>query len=81
MAHTMHLWISEMYHALFNGFPEHLNADCLSLSFKLNQTDGEFRSEPLLFIQGDAINLSLQLVSDTLHISQAPVRGFNLSIG
>jgi len=81
MAHNMHLWISEMYYALFNGFPERLNADCLSPSFKLDQTDGELRLEPLLFIRGDAINLSLQLVGDPLRISQAPGDGFCLSIG
>jgi len=81
MAHKMHLWISEMYHALFNGFPERLNSDCLPPSFKLNQTDGEFRPEPVLFIRGDAIYLSLQLVSDPLSISEAPGRGFCPSIG
>jgi hypothetical protein len=80
MAHKMNLWISEMYHALFNVFPEHLNADYLPPSFKLNQTDGEFHLEPLLSIRGDAMNLSLQLVSDTLHISQTPGRGFCLTI-
>jgi len=81
MAHKMHLWISEIYYVLFNGFPERLNADCLPPSFKLDQTDGEFRLELLLFIRGDAINLSLQLVSDPLRISQASGGGFCLSIG
>jgi hypothetical protein len=61
MAHKVHLWISEMYPALFNGFPERLNADYLPPSFKFYQMDGEFRLEPLLFIRGDPINLSLQL--------------------
>jgi len=70
-----------MYYALFNGFPERLNADCLPTSFKLERMDGEFRLEPLLFIQGDAINLSLHLVSDPHCISLAPGRGFCLSIG
>ena len=81
MAHKMHLWISEMDYTLFNGFPERLNADCVPPSFKLDQTDGEFHLEPLLFIPGDGINLSLQLVSDALRISQAPGCGICLSIG
>jgi len=76
----MHHWISEEYYALFNGFPEHLNRDCLPPSFKLGRADGELLLEPLLFIQGDAINLSPKLVSDLLRISQAPARGFCLSI-
>jgi len=46
----------------------------------LDQADWEFLLEPLLFIHGDAINLSLQLVSDLLHITQAPGRGFCLRI-
>ena len=81
MAHIMHLWLSEMYYALLNGFPERPNANCLPASCKLDQTDGDFRLEPLLFIRGDAINLPLQLGSDPLHISQAPGGGFCLSIG
>jgi len=76
----MHLWMSEMYYALFKGFPQHLKAYCLPPSFKLNHADGQFVLEPLLFIRGDATNLSLQLVSDVLRISQAPGRGFSLSI-
>jgi hypothetical protein len=81
MAHKMQLWISEMYHTLFNGFPEHLNADCLPPSYKLDQMDGEFRLEPLLFMQHVAINLSLQLVSDPFSISQAAGHGYCVSIG
>jgi hypothetical protein len=81
MAHKMELWISEMYYALFNGFLECLNAVCLPPSFKLDQTDGELCLEPFLFIRGDAINLSLQLVCDPLCISQAPGVGFCRSIG
>jgi len=81
MAHKMHLWISEMDYALFNGFPERLNADCLPPSFKLDHADREFLVELLLFIRGDAINLSLQLDSDALRISQASGCGFCLSIG
>ena len=77
----MHLWISEMDYALINGFPERLNADCLLPSFRLDQTDGEFRLQPLLFIRGDAINLPVQLVSDPRHISQGLGGGFCLSIG
>ena len=69
-----------MDYVLFNGFPERLNANCLPLSFKLDYTDGEFVLEPLLFIWGDAINVSLQLDSDALHISEAPGRGLCLSI-
>jgi hypothetical protein len=73
--------MSEMYYALFNGFSERLNADCLPPSFKLDQTDGEFRLEQLLFIPGDALNLSLQLANDPLRVSQAPGYGFCFSIG
>jgi len=69
-----------MYYVLFNGCPEHLNAECLPPSFKLNQADGEFLLEPLLFIRGDAMNRSLQLVSDALRASQAPGPEFCLSI-
>jgi hypothetical protein len=64
-----------------HGLPECLNADCLPRSFKLNQVDGKFRLEQLLFIPGDAMTLSLQLVSDALCISEAPDYGFCLSIG
>jgi hypothetical protein len=80
MAHKMHLGTSKMYYTLFNGFLERLNADCLPPSFKLDQTDGEFLLEPLPLIWGDAINVSLWLVSDPLRISQAPGGGFCLSI-
>jgi hypothetical protein len=81
MAYKMHLWISEMYHALFNGVPVRWNADYLPPSCKLDQTDGEFRHELLLFIRGDVINLSLQRFSDTLRISQALGRWVCLSFG
>jgi hypothetical protein len=80
MAQKMHLSISEKYYALFHGLPERLNAECLAPRFNLDQKDGEFRLELLLFIRGDAINLSLQLVSDPPGISQAPGGGFCLSI-
>jgi len=70
-----------MCYELFNGFLERLNADCLPPSFKLDQADGEFLVEPLLFIRGDALNLSLQLDSDALGSSQVPGGGFCLSIG
>ena len=50
MAHKMHLWIWEIYYTVFNGFPQRLNADCLPPSFKLDQADGEFLLELLLFI-------------------------------
>ena len=76
----MHLWISEMYHALFNGFPQRLNAHCFPPRFQLDHADGELHLEPLLFIRGDALNVSLLLVSDTLRIGQAPGGGFCLSI-
>jgi len=81
MAYTMHLWMSQMNYTLFNGFPERLNADCLPPRFKLDQAEGEFLLEPHLLIRGDAINLSVKLVSHALRISQAPGRGFCLSIG
>ena len=69
-----------MDYTLFDGFPERLNADCLPPSFKLDHADGEFLLESLLFIRGDAVNLSLQLVSDVLRVSQAPGCGICLSI-
>jgi len=81
MVYKMQLWISEMNYALFNGFPERLNADCLPPSFKLDQAEGEFLLEPHLLIQGDAINLSLKLVSHALQITQAPGCGICPSIG
>jgi hypothetical protein len=81
MVHKMHLWISEMHYALFNGFPERLNVDCLPPSFKLDQTDGELLLELLLFIQGDDINFSRQLDSAARCISEAPGGGICLSIG
>ena len=65
----MHRGISEMDYALFNGFPQRQNADCLPPSFKLDHEDGEFLLETLLFIRRDAINLSLQLDSDALCIT------------
>ena len=80
MANQMHLSISEMPCPLFNGLPERLNPDGLPPSVKLNQADGQFLLDPLLFIPGDAIDLSLHLLSDTLCISQPPGRGFDLSI-
>jgi hypothetical protein len=68
-----------MYHPLFNCFSECLNGEYLPASFKLDQMDGEVGLELLLFIRGDAINLYLQLDSDTLRISQGPGRVFRLS--
>jgi len=47
MAHTMYLWISKMYHALFNGFPERLNADCLPPSI---ENTGVFTFLLLIFV-------------------------------
>jgi len=68
-----------MYYALFNGFPERLNANYLPTSNKLDQGDEEFLLQPRLFIRGDAMNLSLQLVTDTLRISPGPGCGSCLS--
>jgi hypothetical protein len=59
---------------------ERLNADGLPPSFQLNQADGEFLLEPLLFIRGDDINLSFLLVTDVHHMSQPPGHGFCLNI-
>jgi hypothetical protein len=70
-----------MYYEWLNGFPEHSNANSLSPSFKLCQGNGEFLLELLLFIPGDAINLSLQRDSDLLLICQAPCCGFCPRIG
>jgi len=72
MVHKIHLWISEMYYVLFNGFPEHRNAGCLPPNFELNLADRELHLEPLLFIRGDAINLSLWLHIEALRITEAP---------
>jgi len=80
-AYKMRLWGSDMYYTLFDGFPQCPNADCLPPSFKLNQADGGILHEPVLFIRGNAINLTLQLVSNTLCISEAPAPGFCLRIG
>ena len=65
-----------MDYALFNGCPELLNANCLSPNLKLDHADGGFLLETPLYIRGDAVNLSLQLDSDTLCISQARGHGF-----
>jgi hypothetical protein len=67
----MDLSISEMYHVLFNCLLEWPNADCVPPSFKLDEADGEFHLELLLFIHGTAMDHFPQLVSDQLHISQA----------
>jgi hypothetical protein len=69
-----------MDYVLFNCFLGRLNADSFPPSFKCDQTDGEFHLEHPLFIRGDAIDLSFQLVSDTLRISEAPGQSFCLSI-
>jgi len=76
----MHLWISEMDYMLLDGFPELLNADCLPPSSKLNQVDGEFLCEPHLVFRSDTINLSLDLIHNTVRSSATPDGGFNLSI-
>jgi hypothetical protein len=46
----MYLWIAKMDYALFNGFPKHMNADCLRTSFKLDHAEEEYLLEPLLSI-------------------------------
>jgi hypothetical protein len=69
-----------MYYALFNGFLEHMNDDCLPPRFKIDQVDCEFLLGQLLFIRGDATNMSLQFVCDLLQISEAPGGGFSFSI-
>jgi hypothetical protein len=55
----MHLWLSEVHFTLFNGLRECPNPDCLPPSFKLEHADVEFLLDTLLFISGDATNLSL----------------------
>jgi hypothetical protein len=57
------------------------NADCLPPSFKLKQVCREFLLEPLLFVQGDAVNIPLQLDSDSPRISEASGRCIILCIG
>jgi hypothetical protein len=70
-----------MYYALFNIFLDRLNANCLPPGFALDQTDGEFWLELLLVIRGDAINISLQLLSNPLRINEASGGAFCLSTG
>jgi hypothetical protein len=77
----MSLWISTTYYLWVNNILEHLNAECLTPSFKPDPADGEFFLDPLPFIHGDAMHLSLQLVSDALYINQAPGCGYSVSIG
>lgn len=81
MADKMRLWISEMNRTLFNGSLERLNANCLAPYSNLDQGDGEFLLELLLFTQGGAINLSLKLDSNTLGFGQAQSRDSYLSLG
>lgn len=75
MAHKMHLWISEKYNRLRNGFPKLLNADCITTCIKLTTPDGEFLVELHLLIRSDTIDFSLYLIlysvciSDTLGFS------------
>jgi hypothetical protein len=70
-----------MNSALYDGFPDRLNADYLLSIFKLDEAEGVFLLEAYLLIPGDAINLSLQLDSHMLCISQAPGHGICLCIG
>ena len=81
MAHTMHVWLSEMDYMLFDGFPELLNADCLPPSFKHDQADGEFLRELHLVFQSDTMNASPELIHNAVRISDTPRGGVNLSIG
>jgi len=74
------LWYVQNVLRIGQWFPERLNAECLPPRFKLNQEDGKFLVELLLIIRGDAINLTLQMVSTVLRISEAPGRGICLSI-
>lgn len=62
MAYKMQLWISHMYYALFNDFPEYLHSQCLPLSFKLSQADLEFILELHLCSQCHSIDHSLQQI-------------------
>jgi hypothetical protein len=72
----MHHLELEMHYTLFNCWLERPNADYLLPSFELGQADREFLLELRIFLQGDAINQSLQLGSDPLRLSQAPGHHF-----
>ena len=79
MAHSKHLWISEMYYTLLDGLPELLNADCPPPSFKLEQVDGEFLHQLHLSFQSDTIHLPLKLIHNAIRIRNTPGGGFDPS--
>jgi len=81
MGCTIHPWRSGKYYSLFNQFPELLNANCLPPCFKFDQADRQFLFEPHPLIQCDAINLSLQLIWNSVPSSDRRGGGFSLSIG
>jgi len=81
VAHKMHHLACNMYDALFHGFPELLNANCLSSSIKLNQADGEFHLEPYLLICSDTTDHSLQLMYYAVCMSHATHDSFSHTIG
>jgi len=70
-----------MDYTLFDGFPELLNADCPPPIFKPDQADGELIRESHLACRSDTMNLSLELIHNSVNISDTPGGGFNLSIG
>jgi hypothetical protein len=80
MAHGMYVWISEMDYTLFDGFLKPLNTDCLTLSSKFDQADGQFLLESHLLTLCDTINLALQLTQRMVHISGNVGGGFSPSI-
>jgi hypothetical protein len=49
--------------------------------FKLDQVDAEFLHEQHLDVRIDTINISLELIHNTVRISDTPGGGFNLTMG
>jgi hypothetical protein len=81
MARTMHLSIIKMDYTLFDGFLEHMKAEFLPPSFKLDKLNGECVSESHLVFRSDTMNLCIQQSQITVRISNTSGGGFNLRIG
>jgi hypothetical protein len=81
MAQKLHLWISKIDCTLFNGFPELLNANCLSPRYQFDPADAQFLLEMHLLIRNDTIILSFQHIDNAVHIMHTLGGGFSLRIG
>jgi len=81
MSYKMHLFISEMYYTLLDGFLELLDSIWIPSSLNLDQADGELLLEQHLLFQRETINLSLQLIHNAVHISDIAGGAFSLNIG